>query len=460
MIEHLRIRNFKSIIEDDIKFSDFTVLVGANGSGKSNLIQALSFLSSIPRIGVVATVNRFGGFSSVVPKAIARTELAKARVFIHHKASLPPLLEPYGKGLSVTVEHELELAGSRKEVVRVAGEKIVFHGILEVPEALGHDSDEESSSGISHSSPSKFVLERGPRGGVHYSTDPQVTKETLPGYLEWLGLAFLEGSVNSASGLNRVLDSLGSIRRQKDKKRQRYESFLDPDVPRIVEYAQHFIMFRSILSSMKVYDLLLSALRYERPVSESDQLSSEGSNMPSVVRRIRSSPDAEVSLGRIMNTLGEIAPHVTTMKSSSLRTGKEFVEFTESFVNRSVESWESSDGTLRALAILLALETHPRSSTILIEEPEQNLHPWAITAIIKHIREVIKERGVQVIITTHSPQVLEQLHAEEVLVATRTEGVGTKFRTLEEILPHSRIAMGEVADLWVKGLLGGVPSYE
>ena len=182
--------------------------------------------------------------------------------------------------------------------------------------------------------------------------------------------------------------------------------------------------------------------------------------MPSVVRHIRSNPDAKVSLSRILSTLGAIAPHVLTMRSSSLRTGKEFIEFMESFTKRSVESWESSDGTLRALAILLALETHRESSTILIEEPEQNLHPWAIRAIIKHIREVIKERGVQVIITTHSPQVLEQVHPEEVLVATRTEEVGTKFRTLEEMLPHSKIVMGEVADLWVKGLLGGVPSYE
>lgn len=461
MIEHLRIKNFKSIIEDNVKFSNFTVLVGANGSGKSNLIQALSFLSTIPRSGVVATVNRFGGFSGVVPKAVPTSELAKARIFIYHKASLPPLPEPYGKGLPpVVVEHELELAHSKKEVVRVTGEKIVFHRILAVAEALKPDTDEESGRGISHSNPSKSVLKRGPRGGVHYYTDPPITKETLPAYLEWLGLPFLEDSVNSESGLKRVLESMESSRRQKEAKRQRYESFLDPDVPTVVDYAQQFQVFRSVLSSMKVYDLLLSALRYEQPVSESYQLSSVGLNMPSVVRHIRSNPAAEVSLSRILSTLGAIAPHVLTVRSSSLRTGKEFIEFVESFAKRGVESWESSDGTLRALAILLALETHRESSTILIEEPEQNLHPWAIRAIIKHIREVIKERGVQVIITTHSPQVLEQVHPEEVLVATRTEEVGTKFRTLEEILPHSRIAMGEVADLWVKGLLGGVPSYE
>jgi predicted ATPase len=148
------------------------------------------------------------------------------------------------------------------------------------------------------------------------------------------------------------------------------------------------------------------------------------------------------------------------MKPSSLRTGKEFVEFVESTASRGVESWESSDGTLRALAILLALETHRPHSTILIEEPEQNLHPWAVREIVEHIREVIQARRVQVIVTTHSQQVLERVYPEEVLVASRTEEGGTSFKTLEEILPHSEIIMGEIAQLWMKGLLGGVPSDE
>ena len=121
------------------------------------------------------------------------------------------------------------------------------------------------------------------------------------------------------------------------------------------------------------------------------------------------------------------------------------------------KSWESSDGTLRALAILLALETHPVSSTLLIEEPEQNLHPWAIRSLMEHIREVISDRDLQVILATHSPQVLERLEPHELLVASRSAEEGTRFRTLQEILPNAKLAMGDVAQLWVKGLLGGTP---
>jgi predicted ATPase len=181
--------------------------------------------------------------------------------------------------------------------------------------------------------------------------------------------------------------------------------------------------------------------------------------MPSILRHLYSDSKSDASWERILSTLRTIAPHVEAVTSSSLRTGKEFVEFRERVTNRGIESWESSDGTLRALAILLALETS-RSGVVLIEEPEQNLHPWAVRTIVEHIRAVIEERKIQVILTTHSQQVLERAHPSEVLVVSRKEGEGTKFQTLQQVLPNSNISMGEVGELWVQGLLGGVPSYD
>jgi len=130
----------------------------------------------------------------------------------------------------------------------------------------------------------------------------------------------------------------------------------------------------------------------------------------------------------------------------------------------------------RALGILLArplqgavpLETHPSDGTLLLYEPEQSLHPWAIRAIMEHIREVTRERGIQVILTTHSPMVfpqgeaklLSRVYPNEVLIVERSKQKGTTFQTIKEILPYSDIAKGEVGELWVHGLLGGVPSYE
>lgn len=474
MITRLTLSNFKSIIEADVQLSPLTVLVGANGSGKSNLIQALAFLAAIPSSGVAGAVNRFGGFSGIVPKAIPSANLRRTRIGIRHRRVFPQVERLGARGLPpASVEHELELAYSPQEVVRVVSEKIIFHQAYAAGEVMQLDDDEGLSDAALAVEPSWFVLKRGPKGGVTYSADPPIGRDNLRVYLYWLGLRFLEDGVRSPNGLKEVL---ALVQRTTDQQRERRtrsrtsdlqrdsrlrnQSFLDPDSSTAVEYAPQFRVFRSLTREVRAYDLLLSELRYEQPVSDSRQLSPVGLNMPSVVRHLSSNPQNAASWNRILNTLGAIAPHVSSMQSRSLRTGKEFVEFVERSASRGVESWESSDGTLRALAILLALETHSEASTILIEEPEQNLHPWAIRAIVDHIREVIAERNVQVIVSTHSPQILEKVYPQEVLVAARTEERGTEFRTLAEILPDSSIVMGEVADLWVKGLLGGVPSYD
>ena len=228
----------------------------------------------------------------------------------------------------------------------------------------------------------------------------------------------------------------------------------------IVDHSAQARYFRVSIGSIRRYDLLLNELRMDQKVSDSMQLHPSGQNMPSVLRHLVSNPKKRPSLKRILATLSEIAPHVEKMRSKSLKTGKQFVEFIEIATGRGVESWESSDGTLRALAILLAIETHSSNSTILIEEPEQNLHPWAVRSIIEHIREAISERNLQVILTTHSQQVLERVHPDEVLVATRTKTEGTKFKPLKDLLPHGDIVMGDVGELWVRGLLGGVPTGE
>jgi len=180
--------------------------------------------------------------------------------------------------------------------------------------------------------------------------------------------------------------------------------------------------------------------------------------MPSVVRLLSSDAEDVESWNRLNCTLAAIAPHVVEMETSALGTGKEFVRFVEGTRRKEFDSWETSDGTLRALAILLALETSPPHTTILIEEPEQNLHPWAVRTVVDHLRQVVEEKSLQVITTTHSQQVLERAYPKEVLIALRNDQEHTEFRTLEQVLPHADIAMGEVGRLWVDGLLGGVPS--
>jgi hypothetical protein len=98
-----------------------------------------------------------------------------------------------------------------------------------------------------------------------------------------------------------------------------------------------------------------------------------------------------------------------------------------------------SDGTLRFLGTLLALETATPGEVILIEEIEEGLHPTRIQFLLALLESAVRQRGVQVIATTHSPVVLQWLTPErlrEVVVFGRVpDHKGTIMRRLGD-LPH------------------------
>ena len=463
MIEKVVIKRFKSISDAEVDLSQLTILIGANGTGKSNFVKALSFWGSIPNYGLATTVSHFGGFANLVPRTLTRTEARKARIELSYRVSLPTPKGYKEDYPPVTADYELEIGHnySKDEHLdfRVARERLVFSQALAIAHFIStHDKSQLDEDLLSN--PSSFILKRGQRGGISYSGTPPISQNKQL-YWNWLGFPVFGKEVNSMKQFKEIVDALTRSKHdQTENKRPRTQSFFDPDVTTVVDFAQQARMLQARIRNIRRYDLLLSKLRKEQRGSGSEQLAYDGSNMPTVLRQLLSDPERQRSLDRIINTFESIAPHITAIKPKQLRTGNEFVEFIETnTVNRGIESWDSSDGTLRALALLLAIECHPKHSTVLVEEPEQNLHPWAIRTVMEHIREVIKERDLQVIITTHSQQVLERAYPEEVLVATRSDQGDTKLQSLYEILPNTKIMMGEIGDLWVQGLLGGVPSY-
>jgi predicted ATPase len=464
MIETIHIKNFKSIIDDTVKLKGLTVIIGPNGSGKSNLIKALDFLATIPKNGVIAAVNRYGGFAGIVPKAIETKDFRRTQIEFEY-VSLLPSPEGYSENLPpINVRHVFRLGYSHKEIVRLISERIDFNQVFAVTAALSEHGDSSEMQRYKMDTHSRFTLKRGPKGGISFEAEPSLSAGNIPIYLEWLGFEFAKELVKSPNSFRQFLLSISSTKKEGIKTTERQKrlrrSFLDRQETTIVDYAKQFQRLHFILSNSRRYDLLLGELRREQDISESITLLPDGRNMPSALGYLASDPDLTTRWNRILSTLGAIAPHIDAMSPASLRTGRQFVEFVEDFANRGVESWESSDGTLRALAILLALESNPEYTTLLIEEPEQNLHPWAIRSVIEHVREAVAENHLQVVITTHSKQVLNTSSPDEVLVATRTKKDGTKFKPLKDLIPSDSIDMEEIGEMWEKGLLGGVPSYD
>lgn len=96
-----------------------------------------------------------------------------------------------------------------------------------------------------------------------------------------------------------------------------------------------------------------------------------------------------------------------------------------------IPSWMLSEGTRRMTAIFALLAHRPGPSLLCIEEVENGLDPISVRKVLGHLKEASR-RGVQVIVTTHSPWLLDDVDLEDVLVVRRRRGETTYTRLQDD----------------------------
>lgn len=107
----------------------------------------------------------------------------------------------------------------------------------------------------------------------------------------------------------------------------------------------------------------------------------------------------------------------------------------------------ASSGTLRTLAFMTALFGQTASRLVAIEEPENHIHPAALEALAEHLKSASAQ--VQVMVTTHSPLLLDCLDTPEAVYLVRRGQAGTEVsrepnpNAIREALVQSRFGLGE-----------------
>ena len=114
---------------------------------------------------------------------------------------------------------------------------------------------------------------------------------------------------------------------------------------------------------------------------------------------------------------------------------------------------EASDGTLRLIAYYTMLNNPKLPPLIAIEEPEHNMHPGALTEIAKIFSQMAER--TQVIITTHSPQLLDAFSSESlsdsvgILFLRNRPGHGTEVHNLENLRKDRAALDGWIEDFGI-----------
>ena len=149
--------------------------------------------------------------------------------------------------------------------------------------------------------------------------------------------------------------------------------------------------------------------------------------------------------------VGDVRRHFPTVRGLRVKavTSAEVVLEAELTSGARVEAARMSEGLLYYLAFAALRHIDP-VSLLLIEEPENGLHPARIAEVVRILRAIVDETGTQVILATHSPLVVNELRPEEVSVVTRPDAAGTRVTRIHEtpdFAERSRVyALGE---LWI-----------
>lgn len=337
-IHRVRLENYKSIATCDVALGPLTFLVGLNGAGKSNFLDALRLVAEALRTSLDHALRERGGLGQV----LRRSEEPPAHFVIQFDFNLP---------------------GGRQG-----------HYALKVGATQGGYEVQAEECTVD--------------GGAWYRVQAGVPT----GSFQPLPVA--------------APDRLYFV---------------------TVSGLPEFRAAYELLSRMGFYSFNPECIRDLQVPGMGDMLARDGHNLASVLGQLESrAPELKQ---RLEEYLSQVVPGFQSVRTERLGP-KETLQFTLEARGASARHFlaaSMSDGTLRALGVLVALfqpmvDSQRWVPLVAIEEPELTLHPSAAAVLCEALQECSQQR--QVLITSHSPDLLDQksLTEDEVLAVVAEHG--------------------------------------
>ena len=161
-------------------------------------------------------------------------------------------------------------------------------------------------------------------------------------------------------------------------------------------------------------------------------LTEQGDNLPVILDNILKNDAKRITF---LNLLNNLLPDITNIEVENIIEQRRMFNLTENYANTDIPAPLVSDGTSDIIALIVALYFE-KGDLILIEEPERNIHPSLLSRLVQMMKESSTEK--QIIITTHSPEVLRSSNLEDIfLISRKSDGFSTISKPInnKNILP-------------------------
>ncbi|KOR36088.1 ATPase [Planktothricoides sp. SR001] len=404
MITEIELKDFKSYKSATLHLGRLTVLIGANASGKSNVIEALRILSRI------ATGERL---------VLLRNPQKKGDNFFRGNVEHLGYRGKQNFQLACLTNHpdwerfEIQLVLSSSNHLQVTQERITsstskvpLYEITSEPQGAGSDifvsynnfargGKKTSRVCSSHMAVFTQILSE-----IRFRPENTKSREIIPKvcdkYVRWLsGIVFLEP---------------------------------EPSLMREYGYKTDFI------------------------------LREKGQKLSGVIYNLCQSKTSKQAVLDFVCSLPE--QNIEDISFLETPRGEVMLQLTETFGGLATpyDAARLSDGTLRVLSIAAVLLSAPQESLVVIEEIDNGVHPSRASALLSRMAEIARKRNLRILISSHNPALLDALPDEaipetEFCYRSPDDGSSQLIR-LQDIPDYPElIAQGSVGHLMTRGLL-------
>ena len=414
MLTRFRVCGFKNLVDVDVRFGPFTCIAGANGIGKSNLFDAIRFLS--------ATASQ-----PLSEAALAVRDHAEDRKRRPTKAAdVRSLFHRIGDSYNSTMSLEAEMivpSEATDDFGQVATAKYTF---LRYRLELALRTDEQVAKSLG-------ALEIVEESLIHIKRK-DVAEHLWFNYTKaWLN-SIVVGKMSSL-GFISTEQRMGStvIKLHQDGgSRGTPVSRPAANLPRTVLSAANsaesptVLCARRELESWRMLQLEPSSLREPDEINDSPHLGADGARLPATLYHLaQGEANAAGIYQQISNRLHELIDDVRGVWVDRDEKRELLTLYVTGRDGTHHPARSLSDGTLRFLA-LAVLELDPNAGGVLcFEEPENGIHPGRIPAILRLLADIATDPTEpvdptnplrQVIINTHSPALVAEVPDESLLV--------------------------------------------
>lgn len=393
-IEKIRVRNFKVFQDMEIRdLSKFCVFLGANGVGKSTLFDIFGFLSDALNGNIRTALNKRGGFREV-----------------------------YSRNGNGPIEFEIKFR---------------------------NDATGETK-------PPLITYEL--HININNNNQPIITKEILSYRRGNYGrpYRFLEFANGEGSAI--ANEEGFETQKQQFKEVREAQTLASADILAIKGLGQFqkfkaITSFRKLLESWYVSNFKVDAAQTVEDSAYSEHLSVSGNNLAQVTKYIyETHPDV---FKEVLQKLQTRIPGIEKVQALETPDGRIVLQFkdgsfTDPFISRFV-----SDGTIKMFAYLILLNDPNPHPLLCVEEPENYLHPELLPELAEEFRDYASKGG-QVLVSTHSPELVNALDLQEVYWLQKQKGYTTIHAAInDEVIKRLFENGDQLGWLWYQGYFKG-----